>query len=219
MINLSSLDKEIYKPGEVSKMLGCSNFTLYNREKDGKLKAYYTPSGRRFYKKDDVVNLLEDAGLLYNDNNRIDIIYARVSTYKQKDCGDLKRQIDKITKKVIHLTPKKLEILSDVGSGLNEKRKNYVKLINMVLNNKIDRIFILYKDRLTRFGFFQFKQICEHCGTEVIVLSTEENEQSIEEELAEDIISIIHSFSGKLYGMRKKTIKEKINEVFNDEEY
>ena len=155
--------------------------------------------------------------MLYKDNDRIDIIYARVSTHKQKERGDLKRQIDKISEKVIFLNPKKLEILSDVGSGLNEKRKNFSKLINMVLNNKVDRIFILYKDRLTRFGFYQLNPICNFCGTEIIILSKDDTEQSIEEELAEDIISIIHSFSGKLYGMRKKIVKEKINEVLTDE--
>lgn len=88
----------------------------------------------------------------------------------------------------------------------------------MVLNNKVDRIFILYKDRLTRFGFHQLNQICNFCATEIVVLSKDDTEQSIEEELAEDIISIIHQFSGKLYGMRKKIVKEKINEVFNKDE-
>ena len=159
MIKLSSLNKDTYKPGEVSKMLGCSKFTLYNREKEGKLKAYYTQTGRRFYKKNDVINLLDEVGLLYKDNDKIDIIYARVSTHKQKERGDLKRQIDKISEKVIFLNPKKLEILSDVGSGLNEKRKNFSKLINMVLNNKVDRIFILYKDRLTRFELLFYQKM------------------------------------------------------------
>ena len=74
----------------------------------------------------------------------------------------------------------------------------------MLLNNKVDRIFILYKDRLARFGFYQLNQICIFCGTKIIILSEDDTEQSIEEELAEDIISIIYSFSGKLYGMRKK---------------
>lgn len=123
MIKLSNLNKDTYKPGKVSKMLGCSKFTLYNREKEGKLKAYYTQTGRRFYKKDDVIKLLDEVGLLYKDNDRIDMIYARVSTHKQKERGDLKRQIDKISEKVIFLNPKKLEVLSDVDSGLNEKKK------------------------------------------------------------------------------------------------
>jgi DNA binding domain protein, excisionase family len=85
----------------------------------------------------------------------------------------------------------------------------------MVMNDEIDRIFILYKDRLTRFGFNYLEQICNKFGTKIIVISEEIQEKSIQEELAEDIISIIHSFSSKLYGMRNK-IKEKIDKELSD---
>ena len=85
----------------------------------------------------------------------------------------------------------------------------------MVMNDEIDRIFILYKDRLTRFGFNYLEQICNKFGTKIIVISEEIQEKSIQEELAEDIISIIHSFSGKLYGMRNK-IKEKLEKELSD---
>lgn len=85
----------------------------------------------------------------------------------------------------------------------------------MVMNDEIDRIFILYKDRLTRFGFNYLEQICNKFGTKIIVISEEIQEKSIQEELAEDIISIIHSFSGKLYGMRNK-IKEKLDKELSD---
>ena len=74
---------------------------------------------------------------------------------------------------------------------------------------------ILYKDRLTRFGFHYLEQICDKFGTKIIVISKEIQEKSIQEELAEDIISIIHSFSGKLYGMRN-AIKEKLNKELSD---
>ena len=83
------------------------------------------------------------------------------------------------------------------------------------MNDEIDRIFILYKDRLTRFGFNYLEQICNKFGTKIIVISEEIQEKSIQEELAEDIISIIHSFSGKLYGMRNK-IKEKLDKELSD---
>ena len=83
------------------------------------------------------------------------------------------------------------------------------------MNDEVDRIFILYKDRLTRFGFNYLEQICNKYGTKIIVISKEIQEKSIQEELAEDIISIIHSFSGKLYGMRNK-IKEKLDKELSD---
>lgn len=76
------------------------------------------------------------------------------------------------------------------------------------MEDKIDRIFITHKDRLTRFGFNYLTLICNHHQTKIVVLSNEMNNKSMEEELAEDIIAIIHSFSGKLYGMRSKVQKE-----------
>lgn len=72
------------------------------------------------------------------------------------------------------------------------------------MDDKVDRIFVLYKDRLTRFGYNCLKLICNKHNTDIVILSSESNDKSISEELADDIISIIHSFSGKLYGMRKK---------------
>ena len=84
------------------------------------------------------------------------------------------------------------------------------------MSGKINRIFILYKDRLTRFGFGQIETICKFFGTEIVVLSENDDDKTIEEELTEDIISIIHSFSGKLYGMRRKEVKSKIDEEFKE---
>lgn len=101
-------------------------------------------------------------------------------------------------------------ILKEVGSGLNDKRKQLLQLIDMVCENQVNRIFVLYKDRLTRFGFNYLKTICNKHDVEIVVVSNETEDKSIQEELTEDIIAIIHSFSGKLYGLRK-TIKQKID--------
>lgn len=214
MIKKSQLTKDTYKPGEFAKMLGCSTFTLYLREKEGKLKTYYTDTGRRFYKREDVIEELDKTGLLLIDEVKTDIVYGRVSTHKQKELGDLERQISYILNQVALMNPVDLEILSDVGSGLNDERKNFKKLLNKIMSGKINRVFILYKDRLTRFGFGQIETICKFFGTEIIVLSENDDDKTIEKELAEDIISIIHSFSGKLSEMRRREVKSKIDEGF-----
>lgn len=214
MIKKSQLTKDTYKPGEFAKMLGCSTFTLYLREKEGKLKAYYTDTGRRFYKREDVIEELDKTGLLLVDEVKTDIVYGRVSTHKQKERGDLDRQISYILNQVALMNPVDLEILSDVGSGLNDERKNFKKLLNKIMSGRIHRVFILYKDRLTRFGFGQIETICKFFGTEIIVLSETDGDKTIEEELVEDIISIIHSFSEKLSEMRRKEVKYKIDEEF-----
>ena len=187
MVKKSELTKEYYKTGELAKMIGKQTRTVQSYCTRGEINSIIIPSGKRIISKDEVI----------------------------KYRGDLDRQIEYITREIITKNPKNLKIFLEVGSGLNDNRKELKKLLDMVMNNEVDRIFILYKDRLTRFGFNYLEQICNKFGTEIIVISEEIQEKSIQEELAEDIISIIHSFSGKLYGMRNK-IKEKLDKELSD---
>lgn len=215
MIKKSELTKEYYKTGELAKMIGKQTRTVQSYCIKGDINSIIIPSGKRIISRDEVIKYLRSSNLLYEDDNKIDLIYARVSTNEQKNRGDLDRQIDYIIREIIAKNPKNLKVFSEVGSGLNDNRKELKKLLDMVMNDEIDRIFILYKDRLTRFGFNYLEQICNKFGTKIIVISEEIQEKSIQEELAEDIISIIHSFSSKLYGMRNK-IKEKIDKELSD---
>jgi DNA binding domain, excisionase family len=196
-------------------MIGKQTRTVQSYCIKGDINSIIIPSGKRIISRDEVIKYLRSSNLLYEDDNKIDLIYARVSTNEQKNRGDLDRQIDYIIREIIAKNPKNLKVFSEVGSGLNDNRKELKKLLDMVMNDEIDRIFILYKDRLTRFGFNYLEQICNKFGTKIIVISEEIQEKSIQEELAEDIISIIHSFSGKLYGMRNK-IKEKLDKELSD---
>ena len=215
MIKKSELMKEYYKTGELAKMIGKQTRTVQSYCIRGDINSIIIPSGKRIISRDEVIKYLRKSNLLYEDDNKIDLVYARVSTNKQKNRGDLDRQIEYITKEIITKNPKDLKIFSEVGSGLNDDRKELKKVLNMVMNDEVDRIFILYKDRLTRFGFNYLEQVCNKHNTKIIIISNEIQEESIQEELAEDIISIIHSFSGKLYGMRNK-IKEKIGKELSD---
>lgn len=216
VIRESELLKESYKPGEVAKMLGVTTRTVQNYCIKGDLGEQILGSGRRVIPKTSLIRYLKNQGMILIDgNDRKDIIYARVSTNKQKERGDLGRQIDKITEYVITKNPKNLEVHSDVGSGLNDNRRKLNIVLSDVIDGKVDRLFILYKDRLTRFGFNYLKLICDKNNTEIIIVSTEETNKTMEVELAEDIISIIHSFSGKLYGMRGR-VKSAVAEELND---
>ena len=215
MVKKSELTKEYYKTGELAKMIGKQTRTVQSYCIRGDINSIIIPSGKRIICKDEVIKYLRSSNLLYEDDSKIDLIYARVSTNKQKNIGDLDRQIDYITREIIAKNPKNLKVFSEVGSGLNDNRKELKKLLDMVMNDEVDRIFILYKDRLTRFGFNYLEQICNKYGTKIIVISEEIQEKSIQEELAEDIISIIHLFSDKLYGMRNK-IKEQLDKELSD---
>lgn len=217
MIKLSSLTKDYYKPKEVCQMLNVGIHTLYNREKQGLIKVDKTVSNRRIYSKETVISLLSEAFLLYEDDGRYDVIYARVSTYRQKQCGDLQRQVDAISSSIVTQNPKNLQIITDVGSGLNDNRKGFKTLIRKILNHEVHRVFITYQDRLTRFGFHILQEICNRSNTEIVVLCSNETDISVEEELVKDIISLTHSFSGKLYGLRRQKLKKMLNEVFKDD--
>jgi predicted site-specific integrase-resolvase len=211
MIKLSNLNKNFYKPGEIASLLNISTRTVQNYTKTNKLDLIWTDTGRRLIPKESLINLLDSMNLLYKDTSKYDVIYARVSSHKQKDRGDLDRQINRLVNYSISKNPKDLKIFSDVGSGLNDNRKSLNLLLKEVEQDKIDRIFITYKDRLTRFGFNYLRFICDSHNTEIVVMSDEEKYKSVEEELAEDIIAIIHSFSGKMYGLRRK-IKDSIED-------
>ena len=98
-------------------------------------------------------------------------------------------------------------IFEDIASGMNENRINLSKLIHLVTTNQIDKVYISYKDRLTRFGFNYFVNFFKEFDTEIIILNASK-EEDFQEELTQDLISIIHHFSMKLYSNRRKLLKE-----------
>ena len=149
--------------------------------------------------------------MFYEDESlsKRDIIYARVSTYGQQKQGDLDRQVDYILSNRNDL--KNVLIFKELRSSLNSKRKKLLKLIDMILNDEVNRIFITYKERLTRFGFEYIETICNHHNVEIVVMQSKQNNKSIEQELAEDIISLLASFSSKLYGLRSHKNKDKLH--------
>lgn len=217
MIYKSNINKELYRPNEVASILGLHPKTIANYCDQNKLDTIRTDSNQRRITKNSLINYLNSKNMLFDDtqSNKHDIIYARVSSNNQKVSGDLDRQINYIKNYVINQNPNNILIKYDVASSLNDNRKELNNILNLVMQNKVNRIFIMYKDRLTRFGFNYIKQICDFHNVEIIIVSSEENNQSLSEELAEDIISIIHSFSGKLYGMRNK-IKNSTNQIEGD---
>lgn len=190
------------KPKEMAKRLNVTVQTLQNWDKKGTLKAHRTPTNRRFYTEDQYAQYIGQT----TNTDRLNVAYARVSTYNQKD--DLKNQLDFIRQyanaKGIILNQE----ITDIGSGLNYKRKKWNQLLNMVMENKINQIFITYQDRFIRFGFDWFEDLCKQHGTKIVVINNPTT--SPDQELVNDLISIIHVFSCRLYGLRKykKKIKD-----------
>jgi putative resolvase len=105
----------------------------------------------------------------------------------------------------------KIEILSDVGSGLNEKRKGFLKLLEMVIEREISKVIIVYEDRLTRLGFETLRKMLQAFGTAIEVIKSEE--KTPQEELVEDLITIVSHLAGKLYEVRSHKYKEVVEGV------
>lgn len=222
MIKLSDLTNDYYSPGDVAKLLGVVPMTVISYDNKGLINFERTATNRRIISKDNLITYLDSVGLLVNDliSTKYDAIYGRVSTHKQAERGDLDNQINTLLAYSATQNPINIKVYKDIGSGLNDSRKNLIQLINDVQADKINRIFITYKDRLTRFGFNYLQEICKFHNTTIIPISNELIEKSLQEELVEDLIAIIHSFSGKLYGLRKSQLKDintAIDEICKEE--
>jgi excisionase family DNA binding protein len=183
-------------PKEAAKVLGVHVKTLREWELKGKIKAIKTPSGQRRYDVESYQQKYEKTSEKAGRVGipRATITYARVSSRSQK--ADLDRQVAVL----VNLYPDS-ETITDIGSGLNFRRKGLITLLERVCRGDIQRIVVAHKDRLCRFGFDLIKWLCERNGCEVVVLS--QDNLSPERELVEDILAIIHIFSCRLYGLRK----------------
>lgn len=194
---------------KVKEILGVTSQTLRNWDKNGRLKPHHTTeSGYRFYSENQINELIQ------NKEVKRDIIgYCRVSSQKQYD--DLNRQIENV-KLYLLSQGKPFKIITDIGSGINYNKSGLLQLLELVNNNRVEKIVILYKDRLLRIGFELFNNFCKLHNTEIeIIDNTEKSEQ---EELTEDLIQIITVFSCKLQGKRAKTTKKMIKELVKEDD-
>ena len=202
----NDMDKK-YKINEFAALVGVSMKTLQRWDNSGLLKAYRTPTDRRYYTHEQYLAYI-GAASRDEANNGKTVIYARVSTQKQRD--DLVNQIKFLQDFANARGVIVDEIISDIGSGLNYKRKKWNELLNLAFERKISKIFISHKDRFVRFGYDWFSNFLTSLGVEIIVVNNEL--LSPQEEMIQDLISIIHVFSCRIYGLRKykSTIRDDI---------
>ncbi|MGL4624964.1 MAG: IS607 family transposase [Culicoidibacterales bacterium] len=197
-----------YSIAQTSKLLGVTAQTLRNWDRSGKLKPHHTSeSGYRYYSQEQLNRVL---GI--KDPNRKVIGYCRVSSSKQKD--DLERQIENMQAYLI-AQGKPFEIIHDIGSGINYKNKGLQELLRLITQNEVDKVVVLYKDRLLRFGYELIEYIASlyNCDIEIID-NTDKTEQ---QELVEDMIQIITVFSARLQGRRANKAKQMIKELVEDD--
>ncbi len=194
------------KSKEVLKILKISRVTLWKYVKSGKIRVKQEPNGYYIYNDSDVYSL---AGI---EDGRLNVVYARVSTQKQKQ--DLQNQIENcisfINAKGISVD----SIYSDTKSGMSLDRKGFMELLNAVMAFKIKAVYISYKDRLARLSYELVEKLFSDYGTKIVIINQCES-ISLEQELFEDIMQTIHSFSMKMYSKcriaKKLLLESKVN--------
>lgn len=201
--------KKCFRAGEFCEIVGISMRTLDRRVKDGTIKPIIR-NNRRYFMQSHIDNFL---GIKEKKSKkkRLIIAYGRVFSQSQKK--ELKNQMKYLEEYSINKGIIIDEYLYDIGSGINFKRKNLQKIIELVLQNKVKRIIITYKDRLARFAFELLEWLFELHDVKLEVINLESS--SSKKELIKDLITIIDKISTRLHGLRK--YKSKIRKEFNNE--
>ena len=195
------------RANEVLKLLRVSQPTLGEYVKKGYIKCQILPTGRREYDEDSVYQFLNKSV------PRMNYVYARVSSSSQKK--DLDNQVDLILNYCMIHGIKINGVFKDVASGISfENRKDFFKMLDDIFEHKVDKVIITYKDRLSRIGFDLFYHLFKRFGTEIIVISEVGSAKLDSEEIFEEIVSMLHCYSMKMYSRRRVN---KIKEVLSDE--
>ena len=175
MYKYSEFTKRTYKTGEVAKILNLHYQTVIKYDNAGILNFQRNENGRRVLFREELLRYLEEKQLLIHDEEtqKKDILYCRVSSHEQEKKGDLDRQVVTLMEYAQRFGLQNPLVLKEVGSGLNDKRKELQKLIRMVLQGEVNRVFVTYRDRLTRFGYHYLETICKECqvGQDIILRS------------------------------------------------
>jgi len=204
----------MYSIGMAATLLGVCVKTLRRWHARGDIKCYRTIGGHRRFPLGEllrIINKRQDKENIQQDEiGQSCAVYCRVSSHKQAKRGDLNRQVEHVRNHALGKGLKMFKIYKDVGSGLNMNRKGLWKMIRDAKQGLFSIIFINFKDRLTRFGFKYLESYLSEFNVKISCLNALDN-KTPESELVEDLVAIVHSFSGKLYRMRRaeKMINEK----------
>ena len=195
----------MYTPAAFAKRVGVSVKTLQKWDRIGVLPAKRTITNRRYYTDEDLAAALR---LPRVQKERRTIAYCRVSSQAQKpDLANQRRVLEAFcTQRNIGVD----EWMMEVGGGLNFKRKQFLSLVDAIVEGQVERVIVAHQDRLARFGYQLVVHLCETHQCELLVMNTEE--LSPEQELVQDLITITHCFSSRLYGLRnyRKALKKAI---------
>ena len=185
---------DTYSITEFARRLGVTVKTLQRWDREGRLVALRTPTNRRFYTDEHLYQILPQR----QSQERATVVYMRVSSQAQKP--DLANQRTVLEQFCAARGLAVTQWVSEIGGGLNFKRPKFLALIDRMVTNQVGMIVIAHKDRLMRFGFDLFAHLCRRHQCELVVMNTET--LSPEQEMVQDLMTITHCFSARLYGLR-----------------
>ncbi|MCP6719682.1 MAG: IS607 family transposase [Patescibacteria group bacterium] len=200
--------KQWFRISEAAQLLGVCSKTIRRWDQAQKIRCQRTVGNHRRIALIEVQRL--QTGQTLPEGQQKVAIYARVSSHDQKKKGDLARQVQTIQATLESQEKAQTLIFTDVGSGLNTKRRGLNKLCQLIELGQIQKVILTYPDRLTRFGFAYLQKYFQSHGTQITVLA-QPDQVSIQHELVADLISIVTSFSGRVHGLRSHQKRKKFH--------
>jgi len=204
--------ENLLRLSRVSELLGVTEKTLRAWDADGKIKTVRTAGNQRRLPESEVIHL---QGELYQAVKQTKtLIYARCSTEKQRE--NMERQVTRL-EEYCRIEGKDYEIFCEIGSALNGNLKQLKRMIKRVAVGDVKEIVVEYADRLTRFGFEYFVEYCKTYNVVIVTLEKTES-KAFEQELAEDMITLVTSYSARYYGRRGGRSKKVGDTIVKDTE-
>jgi predicted site-specific integrase-resolvase len=197
----------VYWIGEFAKRVGRSAGTVRRWEREGRIQARRGPTGQRYFDESDIRKVLQ---LGFDDRSRKTVVYCRVSSPGQKD--DLASQVKAMEQFCIARGLTVDEWLTEIGGGMNLTRRRFLAVMDAIERGEIATLVIAHKDRLARFGFDYLEHVAKKNDCDIVVA----NQQSLspDQELVQDLLAVVHTFSCRLYGLRRyeKTLKDELGD-------
>lgn len=203
------MDDEHLSIKDTRRLLGVTTETLRKWANSGKIRFSQTPTGRKLYNKQDVLNIINRTQIQTKPQKR-KITYCRVSSQSQKD--DLERQ-----KEFFRLNYPKHDLVTDIGSGINWNREGLQTILEQSMLGNVSEVVVANRDRLCRFAFELIEFVLSKKGVKLIVLNSDSKESTIDHELSDDILSIIHVYSCRQTGFRRYSKKSTPNKSNTDQ--
>lgn len=193
----------IYRIGQFAERVGRSVSTIRRWEAEGRIVVKRTTSGQRYFDDSDIRTVLQPG---FDVAARVTVVYCRVSSPGQKD--DLASQVASMERFCLARGLAVDQWISEIGGGMNLRRKKFLQVMDAMEGGDIGVLVVAHKDRLARFGFDLIEHVADRNGCQIIVANQES--LSPQQELVEDLLAIVHTFSCRLYGLRRyeKTLKD-----------